>query len=101
SLTPFSVQSNYTSYAADIGSLAGQTAELDFTLRAPRPHVDNADVFLDTITFSALPVPEPRTGARGLMMAVTLTFRLLLRTRAQRNSRDSPLKQEHRCDIDY
>jgi hypothetical protein len=50
---------NYTLYAADIRSLAGQTAELDFTLLAQRPHVIDYFLFLDSIQFSNAPVPEP------------------------------------------
>jgi hypothetical protein len=55
---------NYTLYAADIHSFAGQTAELDFTAFAQRPHIGDNYVFLDAIQFSDQPIPEP--GVAGL-----------------------------------
>jgi hypothetical protein len=64
SLVPRGSGTNYTLYAADIRSFAGQTAELDFTAFAQRPHVTENYVFLDAIQFSDQPIPEP--GVAGL-----------------------------------
>jgi hypothetical protein len=64
SLAPVEIGANYTLYAADVHSFAGQTAELDFTLFAERPHISNVYLVLDSIQFSTQAIPEP--GALGL-----------------------------------
>jgi hypothetical protein len=70
SLVPMGFTTNYTLYAADITTLAGQTAELDFTAIAQRPHVTDNYVFLDAIQFSDQAIPEP--GVVGLLGLGTL-----------------------------
>jgi hypothetical protein len=50
---------NYMVWAADVRSFAGQTAELDFTAHAQRPHGGNNYAFLDSIEFSGQVIPEP------------------------------------------
>jgi len=59
SFTPIAVGPNFTTFAADVHPLAGQTAELDFTLMAQNPHTSNRYLFLDSIEFSSSAVPEP------------------------------------------
>ena len=64
SLVPVGSGANYTEYAADVHALAGQTAELDFTVFA-YPQQFAADyLFLDSIRFSPVAIPEP--GVFGL-----------------------------------
>ena len=64
SLVPLGGGANYTLLGADIHTLAGHTAELDFTMRGS---LDSNTVFLDSIQFSNLPVPEPSVfGLFGL-----------------------------------
>jgi len=58
-LTPLASGTNYTLFGADIHTWQGQTAELDFTVIAQRPHVVNINIFLDSIEFSSQPIPEP------------------------------------------
>ena len=58
--TPLGSGSNYTLYGADIHTLAGQSAELGFTVPAQNPHVQQNYVFLDAIQFSSQAIPEPR-----------------------------------------
>ena len=72
SLTPLGSGSNYTLYGADIHAVAGQTAELDFTLLAEDPHVNNRYLFLDSIQFSSQPIPEP--GVFGLCALGAVLF---------------------------
>src|SRR6266581_6125827 len=59
SFFPLLAGTNYTLYGADIRGWAGRTAELDFTLIAQRPHMDNYVVFLDSIQLSGIAIPEP------------------------------------------
>jgi|ERR1043166_4398994 hypothetical protein len=77
SLTSLSNAPNYTLYGADISALAGQTAELAFTVFAQNPHMNNRDLFLDSIQFSNQPIPEP--GILGLfaLAASLLGWRLV------------------------
>ena len=56
---PLMVATNFTYYGADIRPWAGQAQELRFTAVSPRPHADNNNWFLDSITFSDVPIPEP------------------------------------------
>ncbi len=75
SLTPLQAATNYTLYAADVSALAGQTAELKFTLLANQPFVGNRYLFLDSIQFSDLPVPEPTTWGLTLCGAFIYLLR--------------------------
>ena len=81
SLTPLASAANYTLYGADIHTLAGQMAELDFTVPAGNPHVNNNYVFLDSIQFSNLPVPEPGILGLSALGALLLGWRILGRRR--------------------
>lgn len=58
-LVALSSTTNYTVYGADIRAWQGQVAKMDFTVEAQRPHVGNSYVFLDSIQFSPVPIPEP------------------------------------------
>ena len=60
-LIPLQSESPFTIYGADIHGLAGQSAELAFTVLAQVPHHSNNTLFLDSITFSDLRIPEPST----------------------------------------
>jgi len=68
---------NYTLYGADIHLWAGQTAELDFTLLAGRPHIDNHYAFLDSIEFSDIAIPEPGTTVLLWLGALLVGWRAL------------------------
>jgi hypothetical protein len=81
SLTALGSGANYTLYGAAIPALAGQTAELDFTVLAQNPHVINYYVFLDAIQFSNLPVPEPGVFGLSALGALLLGWRVLGRRR--------------------
>jgi hypothetical protein len=81
SYTPVGSGTNYTLYGADIHTLAGQTAELDFTVLAQNPHVANTYIFLDSIQFSDLPVPEPGVFGLSALGALLLGWRVLGRRR--------------------
>ena len=59
SLVPLANGVNYTLLGADIRSWANQTANLSFTLFAEQPHQDNQYLYLDSIVFSPIAVPEP------------------------------------------
>lgn len=73
-----SIGPDFTLFAADIRPWQGQTAELNFTLRAQRPHINNNNLVLDSIDFSNSPVPEPS----GLVqLAVGGAVLLLVRCR--------------------
>jgi len=58
-LVPLQSASPFTIYGADIHGLAGQSAELAFTVLAEIPHHSNNTLFLDSIVFSDQPIPEP------------------------------------------
>jgi hypothetical protein len=74
SLVPLSNKGNFTLYGADIHTLAGQTAELNFTLFSGIPHIDSASLAVDSIRFSTQPIPEP--GVPGLLILGGLIFGL-------------------------
>ena len=74
SLLTISNTVNYTVYAADISSFAGETGQLLFT--AP---VDEGAI-LDNIQFSSSPVPEP--GTLALCALGALSFALCQRKRS-------------------
>ena len=79
SLIPVVSGTNYTLYGADIHAWAGQTAELAFTAIAGNPHVSNNYLFLDSIQFSTLPVPEPSVFALCALDVVALCWYRLRR----------------------
>ena len=79
SLTPLASGPNYALYGADIHTLAGQMAELNFTVPASNPHTVQNDVFLDSIQFSNLPVPEPGILGLSALGALLLGWRALRR----------------------
>jgi len=81
SLLPLQAGSNYTLYGADIHALAGQDAELDFTLFAQRPHMGNNYLYLDSIEFSDQAVPEPGVFGLSALGALLLGWRTLARRR--------------------
>jgi len=76
SLVALGAGTNYTLYGADIRAWAGQTAELDFTLIAQRPHIDDYTVFLDSIQFSGTAIPEPGVLGLSTLGALLLSWRL-------------------------
>ena len=76
SLAALSSGTNYTLFGADIGALAGQTAQLTFTVFADRPHVVNEYLYLDSIQFSAVAIPEPRVLGLPTLGALLLSWRL-------------------------
>ena len=75
SLFPLLAGTNYTLYGADIRALAGQTAELDFTVFAQRPHMDNYTLFPDSIQFSGIAIPEPGVLALFALGAILIGWR--------------------------
>jgi hypothetical protein len=79
SCTPLGSGANYTLYGADIHTFAGQTAELDFTVLAENPHVNNNYVSLDSIIFSNQPVPEPGVVGLWALGAVLFGWRVVRR----------------------
>ena len=79
SLIPLESGPNYTLYGADIHALAGQDAELEFTLFAQRPHMGNNYLYLDSIQFSAQAVPEPGVFGLAALGALLLGWRVLWR----------------------
>lgn len=81
SLVPVAVGVNYTLYAADVQAWAGQTAELDFTSFAQRPHIGDTYLYLDSIQFSTLPAPEPGVFGLSALGALVLVWRVLGRRR--------------------
>jgi hypothetical protein len=81
SLTPLASGTNYTMYGADIHELAGQTAELDFTLLTQQPHVGDRYFFLDSIQFSPQVIPEPDVLGLLALGALLLGWRGLGRQR--------------------
>ncbi|SRR5258708_1817722 len=80
-IVPLGTGVNYTLYGADIHSWAGQNAELDFTVFAQRPHVDNYTVFLDSIQFSNQSVPEPSVFRLSILGALLAALGLSRRRR--------------------
>lgn len=69
---------NYTRYGADISGFSGQSGELRFTERPDLPPRIHKIAYLDNITFSELPIPEP-----GAIWLFTLGL-FLSRCRRQR-----------------
>ncbi len=75
-LFPLGGGTNYTLYGADIRALAGQTAELDFTVLAQRPYAGELhNVSLDSIQFSGIAIPEPGVLGLSALGAILLRWR--------------------------
>jgi hypothetical protein len=75
------VQPTYTLYGGDVSAFAGQVAEMSITANLAIIHSPNA-VELDSILFSGLPIPEPRSGVLvGLGMLLRLISSKLARRR--------------------
>lgn len=68
---PLSAGPNYEVYGGDISLYAGQTGELRFT-ESPTASAQFAIAFLDNITFSVNPIPEP--GTCGLVWYGAVLF---------------------------
>jgi hypothetical protein len=81
SLMPLQAGANYTLYGADIHGWAGQTAELDFTVFAFPQQIAANYLFLDSIQFSDLPIPEPGVFGLSVLGALVLGWRGLRRRR--------------------
>jgi hypothetical protein len=81
SLIPLQSGANYTLYGADVHAQAGQTAELDFTLFAERPHISNIYLYLDSIQFSTQVIPEPRMFGLFALGTLLLGWRTVARRR--------------------
>src|SRR5713226_5955369 len=58
-LLPLQTTSTFILYGADIHNLAGQSAQLSFTVFASNPHTIENSMALDDIQFSTQSVPEP------------------------------------------
>ena len=74
SLNALGSGANYTLYGADIHTLAGQSAELDFTVPSPGNGGINY-VFLDSIQFSTVAIPEPDVFGLCALGAMLLGWR--------------------------
>jgi len=81
-LIPLSAGTNYTLYGADISAWAGKAAQLSFTAFAGPPHVtgENA-LYLDSIDFSDVAIPEPSVLTLAALGTLFLTWRLRHRIR--------------------
>jgi hypothetical protein len=77
SLIPLQTGGNYTLYGADVHGFAGQTAELDFTVIAEQPHMNNEYLFLDSIQFSPQVIPEPGVLELSALGVLLLAWRML------------------------
>jgi hypothetical protein len=66
----------HTVYTANVKEFAGEIVELDFTLFAGQPHIDNASLMLDDIRFSSIPEPQLtiKTAAETLMLTWPTNF---------------------------
>ncbi len=78
-LVQLSITTNYVLYGADVHDFAGQTAEIAFTTITTRPHTANNYVVLDSIEFSAVPIPEASTLVIFAFGSVFLIWRSLAR----------------------
>ena len=87
SLVPQSSSGGNTLYSADVRQWAGQTATLDFTVFAARPHIDNAFLTLDAIQFYPVPVPEPGVFCLFAVGSAVLGCRAFSNSRRRRISR--------------
>jgi hypothetical protein len=74
SLIPIGSGPNYTLYAGDISSFAGQNGDLVLTAMTTPDQLYN-NVYFDSIAFSPSAVPEPSTLALLAIGGTTLLFR--------------------------
>jgi len=74
-LVPLASGTNYTIWGADVRSWAGQLAQLDIIAFASRPHTTQNYLFLDSIEFSDVAIPEPRVWALVLCGAALFGLR--------------------------
>jgi hypothetical protein len=81
SLIPLQSGTNYTLYGADVHELAGQSAELDFTVFAQLPHTINNYLYLDSVQFTTQVIPEPSVFGLFALGALLLGWRCLARQR--------------------
>ncbi len=72
SFTPLSTDPKSTLFGADIRPWQGIATTVDFTLLAQRPHFGNNYMFLDSIQFSDLPIPEPSSLSLLVLSALLL-----------------------------
>jgi hypothetical protein len=77
--TPLLTLSNAVIYGSEISSFAGQTGELRFTEQPGVSHFDF--VYLDAISFSTQPIPEPGACSVACIGAAFGAFKLLKRRR--------------------
>jgi hypothetical protein len=77
SLVPVGSGANYTVYAADIHTLAAQTAELSFTVHGHAGQVVADYLFLDSVQFSNQRVREPGVFALSALGALFLAAKRL------------------------
>jgi hypothetical protein len=77
-LIPLSSTANYTLFGGDISAFAGQVDELKISANFGATN-HFYSIYLDDITFSTSPVPEPGTGA--LLVCGTILFGLNRRRR--------------------
>ncbi len=81
SLVPLQAGANYILYGADIHAWEGQTAALNFTAFAQRPHIGDTYLYLDSIEFSDQAVPEPSIFGLTALGALLLGWRVVRRRR--------------------
>ena len=81
SLAPLEQSANYTLYAADIHSWAGQVADLAFTSHTNLQWYIPASLYLDSIQFSTQSVPEPAVFALSALGALLVGWGVLRRRR--------------------
>jgi hypothetical protein len=81
SLVPLGSGANYTLYGADVHDLAGQVAELDFTVHSYPGQLVADYLFLDSIQFSPQVIPEPAVLGLFTLGALLLGWRGLGRQR--------------------
>ena len=77
SLVPMSSGTNYTLYAADIHTFAGQTTELNFTVHSYPGQFAADYLFLDSIQFSPQSIPEPSVFGLSALGALLLGWRIV------------------------
>lgn len=76
---PLVTDPKFTLFGADIRPWQGLSATIDFTLLAQRPHFINNYMFLDSINFSNVPIPEPSVIGLFNLGALFLGWRLRCR----------------------
>lgn len=78
SLVTLLARPNSTLYGADVHNLAGQLAELTFTVYPESPHINDNYLYLDSIQFSTQPVPEPGPVVMMIGLSALIFGRYLL-----------------------